>query len=779
MRRYFLSALAIAFLFSLTAIAHQKKDPSIPASSQSIVRESQSQSTDSLPIYLDNSRDVEQRIEDALNRMTLREKIGVIHGQSTFSSRGVPRLGIPDLWTDDGPHGVRPDVKWYEWNQAGKTNDSCVAFPALTCLAATWSPEVAYLYGRSLGEEALYRQKNMILGPGVNILRTPLGGRNFEYMGEDPLLAGEMAASYIRGMQSNGVAACVKHFCLNNDERYRASVNVRVSERALHEIYLPAFKTAVEKGHVWAVMGSYNLYNDEHCSHNHFLLNDILKRDWHFDGVAISDWGAVHNTDQSVLNGLDMEFGTYIDWNNVGRNNPCDNFYLANPYLNGILQGKYTMESLNEKVRRVLRLMYRTSMAPNKGFGSLCSDEHYAAAKKIAQEGVVLLKNEGNILPLNTENHPKILVVGENAVKMQTLGGGSSSLKVQREVTPLIALQKRLEGKAQVDYERGYVGDTATVYDEVNSGQHLYDPRPASALIKDAVKKAKGADYVIIIGGMNKTRGQDSEGSDRDTYNLPYNQDTLISALADANKNIIYINLSGNPVAMPWIDKVSAVLQGWYLGSEAGNALAAILCGDVNPSGKLPYTWPKSLKDVGAHSLNTYPGTWRANPEPEGTPNAGQKIIDEEYKEGIYVGYRWADAHQTTPLFAFGHGLSYTSFELTNLQLSSQRISADDSLVVTINIRNTGTRAGSDVIQLYIHDDEASVDRPYKELKGFRKIFLEPGEARDVSITIGRDAFSFYDEKTHQWTVEPGGFTILVGDASDRLSNKAFLAIKP
>lgn len=756
--RHFLFLMLPVLWLSLTAMAQQDE---------------------ALPAYLDNSKSIDERVEDALRRMTLKEKINVIHGQSTFSSKGVPRLGIPDFWTDDGPHGVRPDVKWYEWDQSGQTNDSCVAFPALTCLAATWSPRMAYLYGRSVGEEALYRHKNMILGPGVNILRTPLGGRNFEYMGEDPWLTGEIAAGYIRGMQSNGVSACVKHFCLNNDEQFRNNVNVIVSDRALHEIYLPAFKAAVEKGHVWAVMGSYNLYKNEHNSHNRFILRDILKDQWHFDGVVVSDWGGVHNTEQAVENGLDMEFGTGIDWRNAGRRNPCDNYYLADAYRNGILQGKYSMASLDEKVRRVLRLMFRTSMAPHKGFGSLCSDEHYAACKEIGEQGIVLLKNEGDLLPLNTGNHPRILVVGENAIKMLVVGGGSSSLKAQREVTPLPALQNRLADVATVEYERGYVGDTTSDYNDVSTGQHLSDSRSAARLISDAVKKAKDADYVIVVGGMSKNCGLDAEGCDRNTFSLPYTQDKLIEALSKANKNLIYVNLTGNPVAMPWIDQVPAIVQGWYLGSEAGNALAAVLCGDVNPSGKLPYTWPSSLSDVGAHALNTYPGTWRAQPEPDSSPNAGEKIIDEEYKEGIYVGYRWADAHQIKPLFAFGHGLSYTTFELTNLRLSSQRIGVDDSLTVTVNIRNTGTRAGSDVVQLYIHDDEASVDRPYKELKGFQKIFLEPGEARDVSITIGRDALSFYDESTRQWTAEPGSFRALVGDASDKITNTALFVLKP
>lgn len=734
------------------------------------------QVTKTLPVYLDESKPVEQRIEDALSRMTLDEKIAVIHAQSKFSSRGVPRLGFTDFWTDDGPHGVRPDVLWDEWEQAGQTNDSCVAFPALTCLAASWNPSMAYIYGKSLGEEALYRGKDMILGPGVNIYRTPLNGRNFEYMGEDPYLTSTMVVPYIQGMQSNGVAACVKHFCLNNDEEYRSNVNVIVSDRALHEIYLPAFYAAIKKGHVWGLMGAYNLYKDEHNCHNQYLLNDLVKGKWQFDGVVISDWGGTHSTDEAVKNGLDMEFGSWTNGLNWGASNAYDNYYLANPYKQGILSGKYSEKELNDKVRRVLRLFYRTTMA-HRSHGFLCSDAHYAAARQIAEDGIVLLKNDNNILPIQSGNHKvqgskfkvqRILVVGENAIKMMTVGGGSSSLKAQKEILPLDGLKERLKGLADVEFERGYVGDTTGNYNGVTTGQNLSDKRSEQQLINDAVAKAKNADYVIVFGGLNKSDYQDCEGHDRKSYGLPYAQDKLIEALAKVNKKLVYVNISGNAVAMPWKDKVPAIVQGWFLGSESGEALAAVLCGDANPSGKLPFTWPASLKDVGAHALNTYPGTWRK----AGGLDTPDNIIDEDYKEGIYVGYRWVDAHKTHPLFAFGHGLSYTSFKLSNIRLSKSSITANDSLTVTVTVTNTGKRAGAEVVQLYINDNTSSLDRPFKELKGFSKTYLEPGQSTDVAITIGRDALSFYDEATQQWKAEPGYFTALVGDASDNITLK-------
>ena len=711
------------------------------------------------PAYLDETLPIEQRVDDALRRMTLDEKIAVIHAQSKFSSPGVKRLGLPDFWTDDGPHGVRPDVLWDEWEQAGQTNDSCVAFPALTCLAATWNPQMALLYGQSLGEEALYRGKDMILGPGVNIFRTPLNGRNFEYMGEDPYLASRMVVPYVQGLQQNGVAACVKHYALNNDEEYRHQVNVVVSDRALHEIYLPAFKAAVTEGKAWGIMGAYNLYKGQHNCHNAVMLNQILKGDWGFDGVVVSDWGGCHDTDEAVRNGLDMEFGTWTDGLTMGATNAYDNYYLAAAYKQAIKAGKYTTRELDEKVRRVLRLFFRTTMNRHRGYGFLCSESHYAAARKIAGEGIVLLKNDRQLLPISPTAQPRLLVVGENAVKMMTVGGGSSSLKVQREISPLDGLRAVY---SHVDYERGYVGDTGGQYNGVTTGQDLSETRTAQQLIADAVAKAREADYVIVFGGLNKSDHQDCEGHDRTDYGLPYGQDQLIEALAAANKNIIYVNISGNPAALPWLKSVAAVVQGWFIGSEAGEALADVISGAVNPSGKLPFTWPAELNDVPAHRLGAYPGTWRAD----------HKVIDEEYKEGIFVGYRGVEKYKTRPLFAFGHGLSYTTFRLGKAQADKNTISGDEPLHITLSVTNTGQKAGAEVVQLYLHDVKASVERPAKELKAFEKVYLQPGESRDVTFTIDRKSLSFYDETRAQWTAEPGAFEALVGTSSAQISSK-------
>ena len=733
------------------------------------------QSTNRLPIYLDQTKSEEQRIDDAISRMTLAEKIRIIHAQSKFSSAGVPRLGFPDFWTDDGPHGVRPDVLWDEWEQAGQTNDSCVAFPALTCLAASWNPQMSRIYGEALGEEALYRGKDMILGPGVNINRTPLNGRNFEYMGEDPFLASVMVVPYIQGLQSKGVAACVKHYCLNNDEEFRHQVNVIVSDRALHEIYLPAFKAAVEKGKTWGIMGSYNLYKNEHNCHNQWTLNKILKGDWKYDGVVVSDWGGAHDLEQSVKNGLDIEFGTWTDGLTMGATNAYDNYYLSLPYMRAIQEGKFTQKELNDKVRRVLRLFYRTTMNPNRPHGFLCSESHYAAARQIAEEGIVLLQNKNNVLPINTQKAKRVLVVGENAIKMMTVGGGSSSLKVQREISPLEGLKARLaKDGIDVDYARGYVGDVTGNYNGVTTGQNLNDNRSEAELIAEAIEKAKTADYVIMFGGLNKSDFQDCEGHDRKQFELPYNQDKLIEALAKANKNFVYVNISGNAVAMPWKEKVAGIVQGWFIGSESGEALASILTGDANPCGKLPFTWVNSLNEVGAHALNTYPGTWRK----EGGTNTKGNIIDEEYKEGIYVGYRWTDKERIKPTFAFGHGQSYTQFAISNLRSDKSELTQDDTIAFTVNVKNTGKRAGSEVVQLYIHDVKSSVDRPKKELKGFQKVYLQPGENKDVTITINKEALSFYDESSSSWKAEAGKFEALVGNASDNLKLKKVFELK-
>lgn len=704
---------------------------------------------DKAPLYLDDSKPVEARIDDALSRMTLEEKVALCHAQSKFSSAGVPRLGIPENWTTDGPHGIRPEVLWDEWNQAGWTNDSCIAFPALTCLAATWNPEIARLYGQSIGEEARYRNKNILLGPGVNIYRTPLNGRNFEYMGEDPYLSSRMVVPYIQGVQQNGVAACVKHFALNNQEVNRHSVNVSVSDRALYEIYLPAFKAAVQEGGAWALMGSYNLYKGEHCCHNRYLLNDILRGEWGFDGVTVSDWGGTYDTKQAAYNGLDMEFGTGTNGLSTGSANAYDGYYLAQPFLRMLQSGEIDEAVVNEKARRILRLAFRTTMNKQRPWGSFGTEAHASAGRRIAEEGIVLLQNKRLTLPIEPDKVNRILVVGENAVKMMTVGGGSSSLKAKYETNLLDGLKNRFGNRSEVVYARGYVSGSSNSYNGVTTGQDLNDARTPDELIAEAVALAKEADVVIFAGGLNKDRFQDCEDSDRKGLELPYGQDRVIEALIRANKRTAVVIISGNAVAMPWADKAGAIVQGWYLGTEAGNALASVLAGDVNPSGKLPMTYGVKLADYAAHAVGKYPG--------------GKDIT---YNEGIFVGYRWFEKQKIKPLFPFGHGLSYTDFGYGKASASHRVLHGNDTLTVCIPVRNTGTRSGKETVQLYVRDVASPVERPYKELKGFRKIALEPGEEETVEFKLTADDLKYFDEAKHAWVAEPGKFEVHIGSSS-------------
>lgn len=718
-----------------------------------------------IPVYLDDSKPLEQRVEDALSKMTLEEKIAIIHAQSKFSAPGVPRLGIPELWCTDGPMGVRPEVLWDEWEQASWTNDSCTAFPSLTALAATWDPELANLYGKSIGSEARFRNKAVILGPGVNIYRTPLNGRNFEYMGEDPFLAGKMATDYVKGVQDNGVAVCVKHFALNNNEINRHTSNPIVDDRTLYEIYLPAFKAAALDGGAWSMMGGYNLFRGEHASYNPILMNDILKGEWNWDGAVISDWGAVHDTESAVKGGLDMEFGSWTNGLTNGVSNAYDNYWLANPYLNGIKEGKYSEKELDDKVRRVLRLTFRTAMNRNRPWGSMGSDENIAACRQIGGEGIVLLKNEGEILPIKPEKTRKIAVIGENAIKMMTVGGGSSSLKARYEITPLEGLKKRFGNDIEIVYERGYVGDTLGEYNGVKTNQDLRDFRSPEQLVADAVKAAKEADMVLYFGGLNKSNHQDAEDFDRLTMDLPYGQNELIDAIVKANKNTVVVNISGTGVAMPWVNKVPAVLQAWYLGNETGNAIADVLSGDVNPSGKLPYTYYADLMQCGAHKLGEYPGT-------PSKDKFGNEIFDMPYNEGIYVGYRFIDKNKLKPTFPFGHGLSYTTFKYGKATVDKASAKKGETFTITVPVTNTGSREGKETVELYISDLKSSVDRPVKELKGFSKVSLLPGETKDVKFTINEADLSFFDADKHEWVCEPGDFEALIGASSADIRSK-------
>lgn len=699
------------------------------------------------PVYMDDAQPIEARVKDALSRMTLEEKVALCHAQSKFSSAGVPRLGIPELWMSDGPHGVRAEINWNDWGYANWTNDSITAFPALTCLAATWNPDMSAKYGKAIGEEARYREKDVLLGPGVNIYRTPMNGRNFEYMGEDPYLASVMCVPYIQELQKNGVAACVKHYALNNQELWRGHIDVNLSDRALYEIYLPAFKAAVEEGGAWSIMGAYNKIRGQHACHNDFTLNKILKDDWKFDGCVITDWGGAHDTYEAAVNGLDIEMGSYTNGLTSESVFTYNDYYLASPYLQMLKDGKVPMSTIDDKASRILRLIFRTAMNRQKPYGSVATEEHYAAAREIGNEGIVLLKNApvvkkgAPLLPIDAAKYQNILVVGDNAVRLLNQGGGSSELKVKDMVSPLDGLRAAYGDK--VAYAKGYAAGRPMYGRADEIPQNVVD-----SLRAEAVEMAKKADLVVLVGGLNKNHFQDCEGGDRLEYGLPFGQDELIEALLGVNKNLVLVLLSGNAVEMPWVSRVPAIVQGWYLGSMGGKSLADILSGAVNPSGKLPFSFPAKLTDCGAHAFDelSYPGD----------------SIKQEYKEDILVGYRWHDTKKIPALFPFGHGLSYTTFTYGKPMASAKAMAADGMLTVTVAVKNTGSVAGKEIVQLYVGDDKCSVLRPVKELKHFAKVALAPGEEKSVTFTLTPDDLKFYDEASAAWKYEPGKFKAYV-----------------
>lgn len=701
--------------------------------------------------------DVEQKIDKLLSQMTLEEKVAMCHAQSKFSSPGVPRLGIPELWYSDGPHGVRGEINWDNWGYAGWTNDSCTAFPALTALASTFNPELSYEYGVAIGEEARYRKKDVLLGPGVNIYRTPLNGRNFEYMGEDPYLASIMVVPYIKGVQTNGVAASVKHFALNNQEEYRGNINVEISDRALYEIYLPAFKAAVIDGGSWTVMGAYNQIRGQHCCHNDMLLNKILKDEWKFDGAVVTDWGAVHDAKQAAMNGLDIEMGTWTNGLTSSQAFAYDNYFLAKPFLELIRKGEVPESVLNDKVRRILRLMLRTNMNEKKPYGALVNEAHSHTALNIAREAIVLLKNDNQIFPIDTTKQIKIAVIGENAVRSMTNGGGSSELKAKYEVSPLEGLRKQFPN-ATIEHTLGYASGPSAYGREITSTLN------ADSLVKAAVDLASKSDIVLFVGGLNKNHFQDCEGGDRKSMNLPFGQDEIIEQLKAVNKNIGVILISGNAVAMPWIDGVDGIMQAWYLGSEAGNAIAETVSGKNNPSGKLPFTFPVSLTDNAANTFGTiaYPGD----------------SVNEKYLEDILVGYRWFDTKNIKPQFAFGHGLSYTTFDISNVNLAKKVYAEDETIRVIAKLSNTGKQRGSEVIQVYVGKPESKVARATKELKGFGKYDLQPNESQNIEIEIPVSKLAYFDEAGHTWIVEKGNYDVMVGNASDNIVATTTIEIK-
>jgi beta-glucosidase len=679
------------------------------------------------PVYLDAAQPVEARVEDLLSRLTLEEKISLVHGDSKFTTAAIPRLDLPRRWMSDGPHGVREDVNANSWYPAGRTDDFATCLPVGIALAATWNPEAAQAYGDVIGEEALKRGKNIMLGPGVNLMRTPLNGRNAEYLGEDPWLASRLVVEYIRAVQAHDVASCVKHFAANNQETKRNSINVEMDERTLREIYLPVFEAAVKEAHVWAVMGAYNKFRGQFCCENDYLLNRVLKQEWGFPGLVMSDWGGTHDTGEAAAGGLDLEMGT---------NRPYNQFYLADAFRDGLQKGEYPMAALDDKVRRNLRVMIATHVLDGRPEGSINTKAHQAAARRVAEEAMVLLKNDGPTLPLDPAKLTSIAVIGDDAVRSQAYGGDSARIKAFYEISPLDGILRRVGASVNVTFSEGYAKDG-----------------DAAALAARAVQAAKTADVAIVVAGLTRQRPFDCEGADRHDLKLPYGQDELIRQVVQANPRTIVVLVSGGPVEMDaWLDRVPAVVQAWYGGMEGGNALARLLFGDVNPSGKLPCTFPGRIEDTPA-----YAGGARAYPGESGT---------ERYDEGLLVGYRWYDTKAIEPRFPFGFGLSYTTFAYSNLKLVAGADPKDPVVTVQFDLANTGTREGAEVAQVYVHQTSPSLPRPFKELKGFRKVFLQPGEKQTITLPLERRAFAFYDPAQGGWRTEKDVFRILVGSSS-------------
>ncbi|TVZ57340.1 beta-glucosidase [Lutibacter sp. Hel_I_33_5] len=703
-----------------------------------------------------NSIKIERKIDSVLSLLTLEEKVAMTHAQSKFSTKGVGRLGIPEIWMADGPHGVRAEISWDSWDYAGWTNDSITAFPALTCLAASFNPKLAGEYGFSLGEEARYRKKDVLLGPGVNTYRTPMNGRNFEYMGEDPFLASTLVVPYIKNVQKNGVAACVKHYALNNQEKWRDKVNVEVSDRALHEIYLPAFKASVQEAGVWAIMGAYNKFRGQYTTHHKILTTKILKKDWKYDGVVISDWSSAHTTKEAATYGLDLEMGTGTDGLGTTTANHYDQYFLANPFLEAIKKGELSEDLVDKKVRRILRLMYRTNMSKNRPLGNVNTKEHHQVARKVATEGIVLLKNEDNFFPIKDNKNITIAVIGENATRSMTAGGGSSELKPKFEISPLEGIKRRFKN-ATVIHSMGY-----------ETGPSMYDVIMPAKLNQDslriaAINTARKADIVLYVGGLNKSHLQDCEGDDRRSYKLPYKQEKFIKELKNVNPNLGMLLLTGNAVDMSFLPNVQGLIQTWYLGSMAGTAIADVVSGDVNPSGKLPFSFPKKLEDNAAHSFGdtSYPGV----------------NFTQHYKEDILVGYRWHDTKNIEPQYAFGFGMSYTNFELSNITSDRKSYSENDKIIIKCDVSNIGDMKGAEVVQVYVGKENSDVKRAVKELKGFMKVYLDKGNKETVSITVDASKLAYYNEKISDWTIEKGDYNIYVGNASNDISKKLKIKI--
>lgn len=717
---------------------------------------------------MEQDKKCENLIDELLAKLTLEEKIGMIHGAGLFRTESVERLGIPSLYMSDGPMGVRAEFADDEWRNTGTTDDFVSYLPCNSAIASTWNKEIAKESGRVLGEEARGRGKDVILAPGINIKRSPLCGRNFEYMSEDPKLIEELVVPMVQGIQENDVAACVKHFAANSQETERLWVDTKVDERTLREIYLPGFLAAVEKGGIFSLMGAYNLLNGEHCCANQWLLDEVLRKEWKYDGTVISDWGAVHDTKKAAECSLDVEMDV---------TDTFDQHFMAVPLLEKVRNGEIAESLVDEKVRNILRMMYRLHMIgegkETRKRGAYNTKEHQEAVLSAARESVILLKNKEHILPLAESGIKKVAVIGQNAAKIHSNGGGSAEIKALYEISPLMGVKKLLGGNTKVCYAPGYVVPGETEQSAVNwqadSTKHLEEEKEAGAQKKEslteeekkrleeekrqiyraqALQLAQECDQVIFVGGL--THEDDVEGKDRNDMKLPYGQDDLIQALLEVRPDTVIVLYAGSPVEMPWEQSAKAIVWSYYAGMEGGTAIAEVLYGRVNPSARLAETFIRNLGQCPAHTIGTF----------------GKKDVV-EYKEGILVGYRYYDSENTDVLFPFGHGLSYTSFEYRNLKVQAEG-TADGKkrYQVSCTVCNTGARDGKEVVQLYVAPKTPSVKRPVHELKAFAKIECPAGEERQVSFWLGEEDFSYFSEEEKAFIVDHGAYEIQAAASS-------------
>ena len=703
------------------------------------------------------NHEYDKAIDSIISQMTLEEKSGMLHGTSMFTTAGVERLGIPELKMADGPLGVREEISRSSWAPLGIDTDYATYYPAGAGLSATWNPELAYLFGNSVGQESRARNKDVLLSPAINIIRTPLGGRTYEYFTEDPFLNKKLTVPFIVGLQENDVAACVKHYAANNQETNRDFVDVQIDERALREIYLPVFKAAVTEANAYSMMGAYNKFRGEYLCENSHMLNDVLRDEWGFEGVVISDWAAVHTSVNSLKSGLDIEMGTP---------KPFNEFFLADALIDSVKAGRISEAEIDKHVKRILRLMYTLKSLGKKERtkGSINTEAHFIDAYDIASESVVLLKNDKNLLPINVSTIKSIAVIGANATKKNALGGFGAGVKTKREVTPIEGLRNNLPDSVVINYAEGYqeryapkkeakFGDVtqerAETIDEL-------DPQ----LVEEAITAAKNSDITIIFAGSN--RDYETEASDRADLELPFGQGELIQKVLEVNPNAIVVMIAGAPFNINSIEEnSSALVWSWFNGSEGGNALADVLLGNINPSGKLPWTMPKALSDSPAHATNSFPG---------------DEVVS--YDEGILVGYRWFDTKKVEPLYPFGYGLSYTTFDIKNVKANkTEAYSENDTIFVSVDIENTGNNNGKEVVQLYATKANSEVERAAQELKGFDKVMVHSGQTVTAVIALPVKELAYYNVDKKSWVVEPGAYTLKIGNSSRDIKEEIIIEI--